>query len=188
MLKGDAVERFTYMFLEMWNVSEKGEEDYGKYKSPREAALPRDGFFLPYGSSPFSEEAYRQESIPGYLKHCLPVCAHHDALFDSRPRNDDGSGLCRQKRGGGDNYHASHSRQAVCFCGCQKPIIMSFWRQESKSGSIRRAFVHAKVFVSDDVRAVVGTVNLDYRSLYHHFECGGGYVLEFPDRCCGEGF
>ena len=32
-------------------------------------------------------------------------------------------------------------------------------------------FVHAKVFVSDDVKAVVGTINLDYRSLYHHFEC-----------------
>ena len=32
-------------------------------------------------------------------------------------------------------------------------------------------FVHAKVFVSDGVKAVVGTINLDYRSLYHHFEC-----------------
>ena len=32
-------------------------------------------------------------------------------------------------------------------------------------------FVHAKIFVSDDVKAVVGTINLDYRSLYHHFEC-----------------
>ena len=32
-------------------------------------------------------------------------------------------------------------------------------------------FVHAKVFVCDDVKAVVGTINLDYRSLYHHFEC-----------------
>ena len=32
-------------------------------------------------------------------------------------------------------------------------------------------FVHAKVFVSDDIKAVVGTINLDYRSLYHHFEC-----------------
>ena len=32
-------------------------------------------------------------------------------------------------------------------------------------------FVHAKVFVSDDEEAVVGTINLDYRSLYHHFEC-----------------
>ena len=32
-------------------------------------------------------------------------------------------------------------------------------------------FVHAKVFVSDSREAVVGTINLDYRSLYHHFEC-----------------
>jgi len=32
-------------------------------------------------------------------------------------------------------------------------------------------FVHAKVFVSDDTKAVVGTINFDYRSLYHHFEC-----------------
>lgn len=32
-------------------------------------------------------------------------------------------------------------------------------------------FVHAKVFVSDDARAVVGSINLDYRSLFLHFEC-----------------
>lgn len=32
-------------------------------------------------------------------------------------------------------------------------------------------FVHAKVFISDSAEAVVGTINLDYRSLYHHFEC-----------------
>ena len=30
---------------------------------------------------------------------------------------------------------------------------------------------HAKIFASDDAMAVVGTINLDYRSLYHHFEC-----------------
>ena len=33
-------------------------------------------------------------------------------------------------------------------------------------------FVHAKVFTCDDERAVVGTINLDYRSLYLHFEDG----------------
>ncbi|MBQ4538287.1 MAG: cardiolipin synthase, partial [Oscillospiraceae bacterium] len=33
-------------------------------------------------------------------------------------------------------------------------------------------FIHSKVFVSDDITATVGTVNLDYRSLYLHFECG----------------
>ena len=40
-------------------------------------------------------------------------------------------------------------------------------------------FVHAKVFVSDDVKAVVGTINLDYRSLYLHFECAA-YLYGVP--------
>ena len=38
-------------------------------------------------------------------------------------------------------------------------------------------FVHAKSVVCDDREAVVGTVNLDYRSLYHHFECAA-YMFE----------
>ena len=38
-------------------------------------------------------------------------------------------------------------------------------------------FVHAKVFVSDDDTATVGTINLDYRSLYLHFECGA-YIYD----------
>ena len=40
-------------------------------------------------------------------------------------------------------------------------------------------FVHAKVVLSDDVKAVVGTINLDYRSLYHHFECAA-YMYKVP--------
>ena len=32
-------------------------------------------------------------------------------------------------------------------------------------------FIHAKMFTSDDEKAVVGTINLDFRSLYLHFEC-----------------
>ena len=41
-------------------------------------------------------------------------------------------------------------------------------------------FVHAKVFTSDDTKAVVGTINLDYRSLYHHFECAA-YLYRCPE-------
>lgn len=33
-------------------------------------------------------------------------------------------------------------------------------------------FIHSKCFVADDIYAAVGTINLDYRSLYLHFECG----------------
>ena len=40
-------------------------------------------------------------------------------------------------------------------------------------------FVHAKVFTSDDEKAVVGTINLDFRSLYLHFECAA-YMWRNP--------
>jgi len=33
-------------------------------------------------------------------------------------------------------------------------------------------FLHAKMFVSDDEVAIVGTTNMDYRSFYLHFENG----------------
>ena len=52
-----------------------------------------------------------------------------------------------------------------------KGHYMTLLRAGVKIYEYTPGFVHAKVFVSDDVRAVVGTINLDYRSLYHHFEC-----------------
>jgi cardiolipin synthase len=54
-------------------------------------------------------------------------------------------------------------------------LAKSHYKRLIKSGvkvyEYKPGFVHAKVFVSDDIKAVVGTINLDYRSLYHHFEC-----------------
>ena len=40
-------------------------------------------------------------------------------------------------------------------------------------------FVHSKVFLCDDLHAVVGTINLDYRSLYLHYECAA-YLWKVP--------
>ena len=40
-------------------------------------------------------------------------------------------------------------------------------------------FVHSKVFLADGNEAVVGSINLDYRSLYHHFECAA-YIYGSP--------
>ena len=53
----------------------------------------------------------------------------------------------------------------------QKTHYASFLESGVKIYEYTPGFVHAKVFVSDSIEAVVGTINLDYRSLYHHFEC-----------------
>ena len=33
-------------------------------------------------------------------------------------------------------------------------------------------FIHAKNFIVDDIYGVCGTINVDYRSFVHHYECG----------------
>ena len=43
----------------------------------------------------------------------------------------------------------------------------------------KEGFIHAKNFISDDKVGVVGTINLDYRSLVHHYECGV-YMVNSP--------
>ncbi|MDO4804455.1 MAG: phospholipase D-like domain-containing protein [Lachnospiraceae bacterium] len=55
-------------------------------------------------------------------------------------------------------------------------LTRSYFERLMKAGvkiyTYTPGFVHAKIFVSDDCKATVSTINLDYRSLYHHFECG----------------
>lgn len=52
----------------------------------------------------------------------------------------------------------------------------SFYRELIYGGvniyEYSKEFMHSKIFVSDDQIATVGTTNLDFRSLYLHFECG----------------
>ena len=60
MVKGDAVASFTMMFLQMWNVTEKQQDDYGKHPRPRAAGEAQvegaAGFVLPFGDSPMDGE------------------------------------------------------------------------------------------------------------------------------------
>ena len=55
-------------------------------------------------------------------------------------------------------------------------LTQSYYEQLLEAGvhiyEYQPGFLHAKSFVCDDEIAVVGTINLDYRSLYLHFECG----------------
>lgn len=55
-------------------------------------------------------------------------------------------------------------------------LTQSYYEQLLEAGvkiyEYQPGFLHAKSFVCDDEIAVVGTINLDYRSLYLHFEDG----------------
>ena len=75
-------------------------------------------------------------------------------------------------------------------------LTRSYYRDLLKSGvrifEYTPGFIHAKSFISDDQIGVVGTINMDYRSLYLHFECAtlmiGCEALQSLKKDCEETF
>lgn len=177
MLEGDAVQSLTMLFLQMWNVTEKRTDRYKKYLTPMWDApvspdLKRElGFVLPYGDSPFDNENVGEEVYFHILNHAkkyvhimTPYLILDNEMIDTLTR-------------------ASKSGVEVCIIMPHIPdkwyafaVAKTFYRELIESGvkiyEFTPGFVHAKVFVSDDDTATVGSINLDYRSLYLHFECG----------------
>ena len=172
MLRGEAVQSFTMMFLQMWNVDERIRENYEKYISQRENVFKRQmGYMIPYGDSPYDHENVGEEvyfHILNHAKKYVHIMTPYLIL---------------------DNEMITALTRAA-KCGLEVQIIMphipdkpyAFYLAKTYYGELLESgvqifeytpgFVHAKVFTMDDDTATVGTINLDYRSLYLHFECG----------------
>lgn len=170
MVKGDAVERFTFMFLEMWNESERMPESYEKYRLPQDAAVSSDGYAIPYSVCPLGTERV------GEMVYLDIINTAHTYVHIMTPYliPDDRMTMAL-------TYAAKRGVEVIIIMPHipdKKYAFMlakTYYNQLLEAGvriyEYEPGFVHAKVFVSDGVKAVVGTVNLDYRSLYHHFEC-----------------
>ena len=172
MLKGDAVQSFTMMFLQMWNLTEKRPEDYRRYLTPKKREFNReDGYMIPYGDSPYDHEDVGEEvyfHILNHAKKYVHIMTPY-LILD----NEMITALTRAAKSGIEV-------QIIMPHIPDKPyafyLAKTYYGELIESGvqiyEYTPGFVHAKVFTSDDDTATVGTVNLDYRSLYLHFECG----------------
>lgn len=168
MLKGDAVESFTLMFLHMWNLTEKTTEwDAYLNCSPK---YKRDGFVMPYSDSPLDNYKVGENIYIDILyraKEYVHIMTPYLVLD-----NELESALKFAAQRGVDVrlILPGIPDKKTAFA-----LAKSHYKYLIASGvkiyEYAPGFVHAKVFVSDDIKAVVGTINLDYRSLYHHFEC-----------------
>ena len=70
MLKGDAVQSMTMLFLQMWNVTETQPEDYKAYLTKMKSKVLKDsGFVIPYGDSPYDHENVGEEVYFHILNH-----------------------------------------------------------------------------------------------------------------------
>ena len=174
MLKGEAVWSFTIMFLQMWELDEKTDTDYLSF-SPVANQKPdeifeNDGYVMPYGDSPIDKENV------GELVYLDIINNAKDYVYITTPYlimdNELITALGYAAKSGVDVRIITPGIPDKWYVYA---IGQSYYSDLLKMGikiyEYAPGFMHAKNFVSDDTTAVVGTINLDYRSLYLHFEC-----------------
>ncbi|MBR1593109.1 MAG: cardiolipin synthase [Ruminococcus sp.] len=170
MLRGDAVSSFTLMFLQMWNISET-EPQWDEWLYPEHEDIPdAKGYVMPYGDCPLNGEKvgenvyidilYRAKS---YVHIMTPYL-----ILDGELEN---ALEFAAKRGVDVKIILPGIPDKKAAYALAKTHYRSLIRAGVEIYEYTPGFVHSKVFVSDDTKAVVGSINLDYRSLYHHFEC-----------------
>lgn len=180
MLKGSAVDNLTLMFLQMWNVTEKDidKDEFSKYFNHYEKNPSAKGYIIPYGESPLNDhkiaEAVYMDMLNTARKYVYIMTPY--LVLD-----DELSMALRYAAEKGVDVR-------LILPGIpDKKLVWALSKSHYKrlvSAGVKiyeytPGFVHSKIFLSDDRKAVVGTINLDYRSLYHHFECGA-YMLDIP--------
>lgn len=171
-LRGDAVKSFTAMFLQMWNMMGDDVEDYDRYLCPQQAnSLPgQNGFIIPYNDDPCNGEDVAEEVYLDILNKAKDYVYIMTPYLV--PENEIITGLrFAAQRGVDVRIIMPHiPDKKVTFS-----IGHTYYNQLIDAGvkiyEFTPGFVHAKMFLSDDIKAVVGTINLDFRSLYEHYEC-----------------
>ena len=181
MLEGEAAIGFADLFLQMWNV--------GQHSPQCPIAPPKqetqgadDGFVIPYGDSPLDEDRVGERvymSILENAKEYVYIMTPYLILDEVME-----TALCFAAERGVD---VRIMLPGIPDKKLPYALAKTHYRRLINSGikiyEYTPGFLHAKCFVSDDDVAVVGSINLDYRSLYHHFECA---ALMYGCRCVGD--
>lgn len=172
-LEGEAVWSFTCMFLEMWDYIVHSSEDYRKFMPQVYQSEPfeSDGFVQPYGDTPLDKENTGENvymNIISKAKKYVYIFTPY-LIVD----NEMLTTLCNAAKCGVDVRIVTPGipdKKLVYL------LTQADYRRLIENGvriyQYTPGFLHAKSFVCDDTIATVGSINMDYRSLYLHFECG----------------
>ena len=186
MLKGDAATGFLMMFLQMWTITEHQTDDYARYLYRPAASNPKEpdgtGFVMPYGDSPLDNETVGQHVYMDILnesRYYVHIMTPY-LILDSDMIT---SLTFAAKRGIETIIIMPHIPDKIYAYLLARSYYAELLQAGVKIYEYMPGFVHAKVFTSDDTKAVVGSINLDFRSLYHHFECA---VFMYKNQVVGD--
>ena len=170
MVKGEAARSFTLMFLQMWNIDEKVpvfEPWISKIPAVPESS---DGYVIPYGDCPLDGERVGEMVYMDILNRANTYVHVMTPYLILDGEMETALQFAAQRGVDVKLILPGIPDKKLAYA-----LAKSHYKRLLKAGvkiyEYIPGFVHAKVFTSDDCKAVVGTINLDYRSLYHHFEC-----------------
>ena len=167
MLEGEGVRSMTALFLQMWSVLQ--EPEFEQFLRPEVPAARAEGFVVPYGDCPLDGERVGEMVYIDLLNrarkyvHIITPYLILDGELETALRfaAERGVDVHLILPGVPDKRFAYALAKTHYKALLSSGVKISEWTP---------GFTHAKLVVMDGVEAVVGTINLDYRSLYHHFE------------------
>ena len=171
-IKGKAVWSYLVMFLTNWNALRHEDFDYSVFKcSDFVDESSYDGYIAPYAETPLDQELTGQsvyEDLLNSANEYVYIMTPY-LIIDSEMVNT----LIHTAKKGVD---VRIIMPGIADKQIVHDIGTTYYAQLIQGGvkiyEYKPGFVHSKVFISDDIYATVGTINLDYRSLYLHFENG----------------
>ena len=170
-LAGDAVASLTVTFLQMWNATAEADHEFQTYFPQLDYRAADAGFVQPYADGPLTDGYFAEDVYLNLIKsakHFFYAATPYLIISDDMTRE-----LCLAAERGVDVrivtpgipdkklvYQTTRSYYA--------PLV----RRGVRIYEYTPGFIHQKQTLCDGETATVGTINFDYRSLYHHFENG----------------
>ena len=167
MLQGEGVRTLTALFLQMWSIQRQPE--FAQFLTRPIPAMQAAGFVIPYGDCPLDGERVGEMVYIDLLNraqrsvHIITPYLILDGELETALRfaAERGVDVHLILPGKPDKWFAYALAKTHYLPLLSSGVKISEWEP---------GFTHAKVMIMDGKEAVVGTINLDYRSLYHHFE------------------
>ena len=173
-ITGPAVKSLTAAFLEMWNAirgDDENDTDYQIYFPDYPYEAKEDGFVIPYADLPLDEEQVGESvymAVANYAKDYAWYVTPYLILTDEMIHT---LGLAA-KQGVDVRVITPGIPDKKMVYSITRSYYNSLVRNGVRIFEYTPGFCHAKMSIADDQIATCGTINLDYRSLYHHFENG----------------
>jgi len=176
-IQGPAINNLLYMFLSMYDLCQNRLSDYDKFLSYRYHRYEENALVAPFGDgpAPFISQNAGESTFINMIenaKETVYICTPY--LI---PTENLKSSIIRA------GYRGIDVRLLVPGIPDKAAVYklaVSYFKEFIKAGvkiyTYNEGFNHQKSIVIDGKVAFVGTINLDYRSLIHHFECGAIFM------------